>query len=85
MVRGGTAGGRRPSEHGARPNTQQYAQAHPGTWPYQQQGWDPTQPYGGGPPRNKTGLWIGIAVAAVVVVVVVVALGFTGLSRRASS
>ncbi|QRP49091.1 hypothetical protein [Amycolatopsis sp. FDAARGOS 1241] len=50
--------------------------------PYQQQGWYPSQPYGGGygggsqPPKNgKTGLWIGIAVAVVVVVAV---LGITG-------
>ncbi|QRP46353.1 hypothetical protein [Amycolatopsis sp. FDAARGOS 1241] len=63
------------------PGTQPYGQPYPGAQQYPQQGWDPNQPYGGGygggpqpPKNNKTGLWIGIAVA----VVVVVALGITG-------
>ncbi|MEV0066986.1 MULTISPECIES: hypothetical protein [unclassified Amycolatopsis] len=66
---------------GQQPYGQPYQQQYPGTQQYPQQGWDPNQPYGGGygggpqpPKNNKTGLWIGIAVA----VVVVVALGITG-------
>lgn len=75
--------GRVPNQQqpGQGPNTQQYAQPYPGTQPYQQQGWDPNQPYGGGygggsqpPKNNKTGLLIGIAAA----VVIVATLGITG-------
>ncbi|HWD02189.1 MAG TPA: hypothetical protein VG674_07020 [Amycolatopsis sp.] len=69
--------GQQPSP-GTQPYGQPYQQQYPGTQQYPQQGWDPNQPpYGGGPQppkNNKTGLWIGIAVA----VVVVVALGITG-------
>ncbi|MDT8910705.1 hypothetical protein [Amycolatopsis sp. PS_44_ISF1] len=67
------------------PNAQPYGQPHP-TQQYPQPGWDPNQqqygqgyggpggPGGPGPQKNKTALWIGIAVA----VVLVVALGITG-------
>ncbi|UKD52944.1 hypothetical protein L3Q65_34325 [Amycolatopsis sp. FU40] len=65
------------------PNAQQQypgyqQQPYGGTQQFPQQGWDqgqyPGGPGGEPPKNNKTGLWIGIAVA----VVVVVALGITG-------
>jgi len=66
------------------PNAQQYPggqypqQPYQGTQQFPQQGWDqgqyPGGPGGEPPKGNKTGLWIGIAVA----VVLVAALGITG-------
>ncbi|MGV9293650.1 MULTISPECIES: hypothetical protein [Amycolatopsis] len=70
-------------QQGWDPNAQQQypgyqQQPYPGTQQFPQQGWDQQQypggPGGEPPKNNKTGLWIGIAVA----VVVVVALGITG-------
>ncbi|WP_409462063.1 hypothetical protein [Amycolatopsis sp. GA6-003] len=70
-------------QQGWDPNAQQQypgyqQQPYGGTQQFPQQGWDqgqyPGGPGGEPPKNNKTGLWIGIAVA----VVVVVALGITG-------
>lgn len=70
-------------QQGWDPNAQQQypgyqQQPYGGTQQFPQQGWDqgqyPGGPGGEPPKNNKTGLWIGIAVA----VVVLVALGITG-------
>ncbi|WP_037354017.1 hypothetical protein [Amycolatopsis orientalis] len=70
-------------QQGWDPNAQQQYPGYPqqpygGTQQFPQQGWDqgqyPGGPGGEPPKSNKTGLWIGIAVA----VVVLVALGITG-------